>query len=501
MNTLPRTVPLPLALYRAGQVRGFDQAAIALEGISEVQLMDRAGQALFDAIRGHYPQARRWLICCGLGNNGGDGQVLACLAQQAGIAVEIIQLGDAERLRGAAQFQYARARRAGVPLRPFQDPLPKADLIVDGLFGIGLDRPVSGAWLAAIEAINRHPAPAVAIDIPSGLHADSGRALGGAVRARLTVSFIGLKQGLFTADGPEYCGRIRFAGLEVPARVYAGAIPAARRLDWSRLRSSLPRRHRTTHKGDCGHVLVIGGAPGMSGAVRLAGEAALRCGAGLVSIATHPQHAFAIAQQRPELMCHGVEHPVDLLPLLRKASFVVLGPGLGTLDWSLGLYEAALASERPLLLDADGLNLLAQRPRRLPDAIITPHPGEAARLLGCSSTAIQDDRFAAAEALRQGFAEVAVLKGAGTLIAADGHQPVGLCSGGNPGMASAGMGDALSGIIAALAGQGLEPRQAAELGVALHAEAGDRAARRMGERGLLASDLIARLPLVLREAE
>jgi ADP-dependent NAD(P)H-hydrate dehydratase / NAD(P)H-hydrate epimerase len=501
LNKRLRPVRLPHALYRAEQVRGFDQAAIASEGITELDLMARAGQALFDAIRDHFPQARRWLICCGVGNNGGDGQVLACLAQEVGIAVEVIQLGDPERLRGAAQVQFTRARQAGIPQHPFQEPLPKADLIVDGLLGIGLDRAVSGPWLAAIEAINRHPAPVVAIDIPSGLHADSGRALGAAVRAQLTVSFIGLKQGLLTADGPEYCGRIRFARLAVPDNIFNEAIPSARRLDWHWLRSHLSRLPRTAHKGDCGHLLVIGGAPGMPGAVRLAGEAALRSGAGLVSIATHPQHASGIAQQRPELMCQGVEDAERLRPLLRKASMVVLGPGLGTSDWSLALFEEALTCDRPRLLDADGLNLLAQQPRRLQDTIITPHPGEAARLLGCPSAVIQGDRFAAAEALRQGFAPVVVLKGAGTLIAADGDRPVGLCSGGNPGMASAGMGDVLSGIIAALAGQGLGLREAAELGVALHAEAADRAARRLGERGLLASDLIAQLPLVLREAQ
>lgn len=464
--------------------------------------MARAGQALFQSARARWPAAKRWLVVSGLGNNGGDGYVVAQLARQAGMAVEIVQLGDPARIRGDALSHFKRAQAAGVPVSPWQGgELPAADLIFDGIFGIGLDREVTGSWREMIERVNSHPAPVVAIDIPSGLDPDCGVAMGVSIEADLTVSFIGLKQGLFTAEAPNHTGEVGFAGLGVPARILAAEPVAARRLDWPQLCNQLPRRQRTAHKGDCGHVLVIGGAPGFAGAARLAGEGALRAGAGLVSLATHPDHAACISQQRPELMSHGISSVEHLGNLLKAADVVVVGPGLGQSVWSRMLFDAVVETDLPFLVDADGLNLLAQSPRRLANAVITPHPGEAARLLEISSAEVQHDRFTAVESLRQGFAPVAVLKGAGTLISSDGGNAVGLCSAGNPGMASGGMGDVLGGIIAALIGQGLGLTEAAELGVVLHAEAADRAARETGERSLLAGDLIAQLPAVLREAE
>jgi NAD(P)H-hydrate epimerase len=510
MRRLSDKPGLPYALYRAEQVRRMDAYALEIEGISAAELMARAGQALFDLARSLYPDSRRWLLLCGLGNNGGDGYVVAALAQAVGLAVEIIQLGDSQRIQGHALHHLQRAQALGVSIRQgLSGDLPPADLIVDGLFGTGLDREVSGPWRAAIEAINRHPAPVLAIDIPSGLHADSGAVLGAAVQASHSLSFIGLKPGLFTGMAADHVGQLHFSGLQVPARVYASELPSARRLDWARKIGQLPRRRATAHKGDCGHVLIIGGAPGFAGAARLAGEGALRSGAGLVSLATHPAHAACIAQQRPELMCHGLDGAEALRPLLQAADVLVLGPGLGQSDWARRLFEQAMAVDRPRLLDADGLNLLAQKPQRLARTVITPHPGEAARLLGLGSAQIQADRFAACEQLRQRYAPVVLLKGAGSLVCSDGDKAPGICSAGNAGMASGGMGDLLSGIIAGLMAQapglGLEPgldwAWAAELGMVLHAEAADRAARRLSQRSLLASDLLDELPGLLREAE
>jgi NAD(P)H-hydrate epimerase len=268
-----------------------------------------------------------------------------------------------------------------------------------------------------------------------------------------------------------------------------------RRIDDARLRQALPRRRRTAHKGDFGHVLVVGGGAGMPGAVRLCAEAALRTGAGLVSVATHPAHAALLAVTRPELMPNAIAESADLRELLERASVVAFGPGLGNSPWAGVLYEVLAADDRPAVWDADALNWLARTPATCAGRVITPHPGEAGRLLGRDTAAVQRDRRAAVLALREKFGGVAVLKGAGTLIAGEGGVPW-LCSAGNPGMAAAGMGDVLTGIVAALLAQGLGIEDAAVLGVEIHARAGDRAAAN-GERGLLASDLLAELRAVV----
>lgn len=255
------------------------------------------------------------------------------------------------------------------------------------------------------------------------------------------------------------------------------------------LQSLLPPRPRAANKSDFGHVLVIGGAPGMSGAARMAGEAAARVGAGLTSIATRPEHAALLSVGRPELMSHGIADAQALQPLLSRATVIVLGPGLGQSPWARELWQTALQTSLPVVIDADALNLLAEQPLQRGNWVLTPHPGEAARLLQSTTDAIQADRLAAVQALQARFTGVAILKGAGTLVAS-GDAHVGLCEASNPGMASGGMGDVLSGVIGGLIAQGLSLREAAELGVCLHAAAGDQAARVLGERGLLALDLM-----------
>jgi hydroxyethylthiazole kinase-like uncharacterized protein yjeF len=488
---LPQTDRLPHALYLAEQVRALDRCAIEEYGIPGAELMERAGAAAFRLLREHWPGAADITLLCGVGNNGGDGYVVARLARAAGLTARVLQLGDPERLSGDARTMAERYRQAGGEVLPARVPaLPRrTGVIVDAVLGTGLEREVTGDWAALLEAISQHAAPVLALDIPSGLHADTGRILGCAVRARVTVSFIALKRGLFTGQGPDCCGRVHFAGLEVPATLYARQILAARRLDWAQQATTLRPRRRTAHKGDFGHLLVVGGAPGFSGAVRLAGEAALRCGAGLVSLATHPAHAAALTAGRPELMCHGVTGPGDLAPLLGRASVVALGPGLGQAAWGRDLWQAVLASGRPLVMDADGLNLLAETPLRRDDWVLTPHPGEAGRLLGVSAAEVQQDRFAALERLRTAYGGCVVLKGAGTLVAGDSRRPPAVCDQGNPGMAGGGMGDVLTGVIAALWAQGADPEEAAGRGVCLHGAAADRAAAEGGERGLLAADL------------
>lgn len=489
-RTMPASDRLPHALYRAEQVRALDRSAIETHGIPGLALMERAGAAAFRLLRTRWPGVRRVAVLCGTGNNGGDGFVVARLARTAGLEVTLLQLGDPERIRGDARTSLQAFRALGGESRPF-DGLPReTELVVDGVFGTGLEREVSGRWRQALEQVNRHPAPVLALDIPSGLHSDSGRALGVAVHAEATISFIGLKQGMFTGDGPAYCGEIRFDALAVPAVIYSREILAARRLDWAQQATRLSPRRRTVHKGDCGHLLVVGGDLGFSGAARLAAEAGARTGAGLVTLATRPEHAPLTNLQRPELMCHGVDAPAQLEPLLQRASVVAVGPGLGRGGWSRGLLERVLATPLPLVVDADALNLLAASPLKRDDWVLTPHPGEAARLLGTSVAEIQSDRFAAVVRLQQRYGGSVVLKGAGSLVLGPSRRPPGVCSDGNPGMASGGMGDLLTGIIGAFMAQGFEPEQAAGLGVCLHAAAADRAAADGGERGLLASDLM-----------
>jgi NAD(P)H-hydrate epimerase len=364
------------------------------------------------------------------------------------------------------------------------------DLIVDALLGTGLERDVAGEWAEALAAAHAYPAPILAIDIPSGLHADSGELLGVAAEAAATITFIGLKQGLFTGNGPALTGRVYFDDLDVPAEVYAKQQPASHRIDWRQQSALLKPRRRITHKGKYGHLLVVGGDYGYSGAVRMAAEAAARSGAGLVSVATRRGHVAQINIGRPELMCHAIEEPAELRHLLAKVDAVAVGPGLGQSAWGVALFGTVLESNLPLVVDADALNLLAVEPTSRDGWVLTPHPGEAARMLGCKSSEIQADRLGSAAKLQQKYGGVVVLKGAGSVIRSGSTLPPSIATEGNPGMASGGMGDLLTGIIGGLWVQGFSAGEAARMGVCLHAAAGDRAAADGGERGLLASDLL-----------
>jgi len=487
----PPEPPLPAELFRAEQVRAMDRHAITELGIPGMDLMQRAAAAAFAALQQRWPSARTLSVLCGAGNNGGDGYLLACLAQQAGWDVRAYPLAPPQRLRGDAATAFEEFRAGGGPLLDFVPAdFEGAEVVADGLLGTGLDRPVSGPYADVIDALNRYRGGVLSLDIPSGLHADTGAVLGRAVRAKVTVSFIALKAGLFTGDGPDHAGQVVYADLATPAAVRSRETPAARLLPaWG---GGLPPRPRNSHKGLFGHVLLLGGDHGYSGAVRLAAEAAVRCGAGLVSIGTRPRHSGLVNLTRPELMSHGIHAAADLETLLQRASVVAVGPGLGRSDWSCQLLDVALESGLPLVVDADALNLLAQRPPQPRDWVLTPHPGEAARLLGCDTGTVQRDRFAAVAELQKRYGGTIVLKGCGTLVLGAGG-PVGVCRQGNPGMASGGMGDVLTGVIAALAAQGLALAEAAAAGVALHAAAADQAAAAGGERGLLAGDVIAAL--------
>jgi NAD(P)H-hydrate epimerase len=486
---------LPTNIYSVAAVREMDRTTIEDHDVPGYTLMTRAGEAAFDAALVRFRSAMSWQVVCGAGNNGGDGYVVARLAAEHGIRVSVLSLVDPARLTGDAATAHDDYVSAGGEVEPWTGDLDAgAGLLIDGILGSGLEREVGGEFARAVDAINAHAAPVLALDIPTGIHGDSGAVLGTAVRADLTITFVGLKTGLFLGEAPDYCGEVCFADLDIPAGYLEDISPTLRRIDDAMIERALPRRRRAGHKGDYGHVLIIGGGEGMPGAVRLAGEAALRTGSGLVSIATHPSHAAMLVASRPELMPHGVATPAELEPLLERADVLAFGPGLGRSEWAQALFDYVATLSLPAVWDADALNLLADRPTAMARRVITPHPGEAARLLGTTAAAVQADRPAALDALVQQFGGTVVLKGAGSLVSA-GPVPY-LCMAGNPGMGSAGMGDVLTGIIASLIGQGVPVGEAAAVGVQVHARAGDRAAS-SGERGLVASDLLAELRRVV----
>lgn len=486
---------LPLPLYSAAQVRELDARLIAA-GTPGFELMQRAAHAAWRALRRRWPQAAAVTVLSGAGNNAGDGFLLAVLAQQAGWAVRVLAVGAPQQLGGDAAQACAAARAAGVTIEPWRAGAELRGVLVDALLGTGLRGALREPYAAAIAQINASGLPVLAVDIPSGLNADSGLVEELAVRADLTVSFIGLKLGLFTGDAADWVGQLVFDDLRAGPQLVAAQPCQALRLEGAALPRLAPRS-RNAHKGSFGHVLVLGGDRGFGGAALLSAESALRGGAGLVSLATRGEHVPASLARRPEIMCVATESTYQLPGLCEQADVLVVGPGLGQQAWGRSLLSALAASPRPQVWDADALNLLASAAVTLPaDCVLTPHPGEAARLLGCSTAAVQADRPAAARALAVKFAAVVVLKGAGSLVAAPDGRLL-LCDRGHPAMAGAGFGDVLAGLIGALRAQGLAAFEAAALAVWLHASAGQQLGA--GGRGLAAGDLLPTIRQLLEE--
>ncbi|GGC11520.1 bifunctional NAD(P)H-hydrate repair enzyme Nnr [Marinobacterium zhoushanense] len=430
--------------------------------------------------------------------------MVAGLAWQAGIEVQLVVVGERfpERLHGEALEAWQWLSGIGVKAQTWHPGIEfSGELLVDALLGIGLSGQVRGEMVSVIAQINRGTVPVLAVDIPSGLCADSGAVLGAAVKADLTLTFIALKQGLLTHEGVDCVGELLFDGLLLSDEVFEEVPVSAFRTDSEDLRELLPPRPGSAHKGHYGHLLIVGGDLGMGGAALMAAQAALRSGAGLVTLATREEHRLAAITRAPEVMCHAVEDAEDLEPLIARADVIVVGPGLGQQLWGCTLLQAVLESGKPLLLDADALNLLAQDAVSVSSCqwVLTPHPGEAARLLETDVADIQANRFEQVRELQNRYGGTVVLKGAGTL-SCDGDV-IHLCSDGNPGMATAGMGDVLSGVIGALLAQRLAPLDAARIGVLVHARAADLCAQRLGARGLLATDLLNTLPLAINEQE
>ncbi|MCY1356056.1 Bifunctional NAD(P)H-hydrate repair enzyme Nnr [compost metagenome] len=482
----PSADDLPLPLYSAAQVRDLDARLIAA-GTAGFELMQRAAHAAWRALRQRWADAGALTVLAGHGNNAGDGYLIAALARRAGWRVRVLAVGDPARLSGDAALAHAEALREGVAVQPWSECAALDGVVVDALLGTGLTGAVREPFAQAIRLLNASGRPVLAVDIPSGLCADTGRELGVAVRADLTVTFIGLKLGLFSGAGPDQVGELRFDDLQADAQLVAQQPARAQRLAARNL-ARLPARPRSAHKGQCGHLLVIGGDRGFGGAALLSAQSALRAGAGLVSLATREEHVSAALARLPEVMVQAVASTYQLPALADRAEVLVVGPGLGQAAWGRSLLSVAAAAARPQVWDADALNLLAAGEVTAPaDLVLTPHPGEAARLLGCGTAEVQADRAAAALALAGRYRAVVVLKGAGSLVAApDGR--LALCDRGHPAMAGAGLGDVLAGLIGALRGQGLAAFEAATLGVWLHACAGERLGAQ--GRGLVASDLI-----------
>jgi NAD(P)H-hydrate epimerase len=491
---------LPTALYSVAQVRAFDAHAIRVLGIPGYTLMQRAAAAALRLLRGRWPGAQRIAVVCGAGNNGGDGYVLARLLRDGGSAVSLQALVPVAGLKGDALHAAQDFLASGGVIEAFNAArLAEVDVVVDALLGTGFHAPLRAAFAGAIAAINGASRPVLALDLPSGINGDTGEAAGGAVRAAATISFVALKQGLVLNGAPEYVGDLSCDDLQVVLPTGNAALPAITALNDADLFAALPPRRADANKGNFGRVLIIGSGEGMPGAVRLAGEACLRAGAGLVTVASLPEHVTGIVADRPELMCVGVRSAAELAPLLAAADVVAIGPGLGRSEWAASLLAATLQCARPLVIDADALNLIAAGALTVPSqAVITPHPGEAARLLHCATAEVQRDRLAALRRLVALTGAVTVLKGRGTLVGASDCVPA-ICREGNPGMATAGMGDVLTGAIAGVLAQCRDPWLAARAGVLAHARAGDAEADRVGARGLLALEVAARLTACLNQ--
>ena len=493
-------IRLPTSLYSAEAVARLDQIAIEQCGIPGYTLMRRAGSAVMRALQQHYPVARSVLVLCGAGNNAGDGYVVARLARASGLDVRVVSLIDPRALKGDAAQAWQHWQEVGDTARYDSGFTPDADVIVDALLGTGLTRDVEGDWKALIGTVNGSGIPVLAVDIPSGLNADTGAMAGAAIDAERTVTFIGLKKGMFTGSGKACCGEIEFDNLGVPKQAYASVEPAAELLCDAAQWLLPPRRH-DSHKGRNGHVLILGGNIGMPGAVALAARAALRAGAGLVSVVTLPEHVTAIAAACPEAMVHGSKTGEINPDLLERADYVAIGCGLGQDAWAQRLLYLALDSTIPMVVDADALNLMASTNYLglTGECVITPHPGEASRCLNLRKQAIQQDRYRAAQMLREQCSARVVLKGSGTIVQQNGLPKV--CAYGNPAMATAGMGDVLTGMMASLAAQqivrGGDLDRAVIAAVCLHALAGDLAADG-DDRGVMATDVIEHIRAAAR---
>ncbi|MCF6436030.1 NAD(P)H-hydrate dehydratase [Pseudoalteromonas sp. MMG022] len=485
---------LPQVAYSAQQVKQYEGEAARMSATNLSQLMHRAGQALFSLFDHELVTAQRVLLLAGKGNNAGDAYVLAKLLHHAGREVCVYAVFPPEQLLGDAQQAYLSAGQSGVNIVTEQPELQNFCVIVDGVFGTGFKGQLPPLLIELFRDCKNSQAKRVSIDIPSGVNGTTSVVAQGTFAADMTMTFIALKQGTLTGSAKACCGQILYASLDVADAFEQLVKPSATLLASHSLLSQLKQRAEDSYKNSCGHVLVIGGNKGMAGAVRLAAEAALRSGAGLVSVATHPDSAASVLQGRYELMVHGIDKADELELLMDKADVMVIGPGLGQNDWAKTVFEKSLSFEGPVVVDADALNMLASSHKHYAHAVLTPHLGEAKRLLADAQDVDPLSRFTLATWLATNYKATIVLKGPGSLVA--DTKRININRSGCSAMASAGMGDVLSGIIGALRAQGMESFAASSLAVYIHGLAAQIAAKE-GERGLLASDLFVHIRRLL----
>jgi len=504
---------LPLAkynwhcVYSAKQVLQNEARVAQSQQLALYQLMERAGSATFAALQYQWPKAQSILVVCGKGNNGGDGFVIARLAHLANMQVTVLLTCDIKSVKGDALLAYQKMLSVGVTKVLTENLIEQVndfsgDVIVDALFGIGFYGSLTTPMRQLVMAINVNKANVLSVDIPSGLCASTGfveHTL--AVIAEVTVTFIVYKQGLLTGQAANFVGKLILADLllgDAFSEQVACHHYFQKEYPLHDGVSFLTKRLNTSHKGTIGQILAVGGGVGMPGAIRLASEAALRCGAALVAVCCHQDNQALVFNGRPELMLapSNAKELTNSL-VVNNAKTLLLGPGLGQTEWSQNLFDLLITPfvsgkrNGNIVLDADGLTLLAKTSCFYSNWVLTPHPKEAATLLGCDTATVEADRFYAVQAIAKKYGGICVLKGAGSLIS-DGHTVV-INSTGNAGMATGGMGDVLSGIIAALILQTENYFVATCLAVYIHGAAGDIIADTEGPRGMLASDLFVPL--------
>lgn len=506
-------------LVTAAQMQSLDRRAIEEAKIPGTTLMENAGRGVVDAFVQTFgsPAGKRVTIFCGKGNNGGDGFVVARLLRRKRARIRVLLFADPKELRGDAQTMHRRlVRSAGTSLvvaQPSQeyvrDQADQADFLVDALLGTGLSSTVKGQYKDAIGAMNRSSAPTIAVDLPSGIHSDNGEILGSAVNAFLTVTFGCPKVGLYLGSAIDHAGKIVYSDIGIPQEYIKNLSLKTQLLTSEMIKPLLPRRSMTSHKGTFGHAGIIAGSPGKTGAAALSARSALRIGTGLVTVAApktvnpilETQLLEAMTAPMPETQdCSlGLSAYSHLREFAQTRSAIAIGPGIGTSEETGELVRTFIQHlNAPCVVDADALNHLAGHTSLLSSGtlfhILTPHPGEMARLLGNTSPkSVNQDRLGVSRRFARNHHVIVVLKGARTIIASPDGQAA-ICPTGNPGMASAGMGDVLTGMIVGLLAQGLSPWNAARAGVYLHGLAGDLGAEKLGQAGLIASDLIECIP-------
>ena len=502
-----------MKLYTASETRKIDNLAIKEKGISGYSLMQMAAEFTLDVILREFSPVEELIIFCSKGKNSGDGFLLGSFAKEFGLEVTIVMSNTSNVIKGVSRKAFEEMKDAKVKIISTKSveklKVSNKTVIVDALIGTGLKGNLRKNIKESILALNKLGVklPVLSLDIPSGVNPDTGDADDIAVYADITATFVAQKRGCFTSVGKKFSGEIIYSDLEIPKNLFSKITSTSYVVDYEDSISKVVYREQDAHKGHFGNVLIVGGDRGLGGAGLLSSRAAVYSGAGLTSLVTRPEHVSASLVSCPEVMVKGVDSGQDIEEHLVKPDVIAIGPGLGQSAWSEQMIQRVFweAEKRDVsvIMDADALNLLTKLklssnlPKRL---ILTPHPGEAARLLNTSVAVIESNRFSAAAKIQKKFNATVVLKGSGTVIChkSGGTQKWGICDSGNPGMATGGMGDVLTGIIAGLLAQGLTLKEAAEAGVDLHAKAADQASLEFGEAGLTSSDVINELKYLLK---